>query len=395
MPDLCDARVLFFVDPIEASSYPVTETGYALLYRMWGRLSEGSGQGFVALPEPQLVGASVLAQRVTAFRASPYDHYRSQRDHYDPRRDQGAEPCHEVDAPERVHLGDFDVVMWRRETGPQRALLEALAEVEEKALVYLSPRLALDPNLGSKVLPERLAPDALPISFDTASVPGRARDKVEAASTFLRDTLDGSGIAKPRDGDNGVGITILGVDPRDPNRAPPPARAVIEGLIERFTDVVVQEYLASVRRPADLSQDRLSDVPLDRRDFGEVRFLIVDGDVPRNAEGQPFVMARRVPTSSSLVADSGISYATTLSDRELAFVRRIGAAYEALGIHFGGGDLIRTPDPDRPFCFTDAAQSVCGHAVVTGALNGEPYGVVDRVIDSVAHQLTLRAEVPA
>jgi hypothetical protein len=88
-----------------------------------------------------------------------------------------------------------------------------------------------------------------------------------------------------------------------------------------------------------------------------------------------------------LVADSGISYATKLSSRELEFLAQLGPLYRSWGIYFGGGDLIRTPDPDRPFVFTDAARSVCGHAVVTGALNNEPYLIIDQILDSIDRHL--------
>ena len=123
-------------------------------------------------------------------------------------------------------------------------------------------------------------------------------------------------------------------------------------------DLVVQEYVPSVRSP--LPRDAaLADVPRDRRDFGEVRFLLIDGEVPRDAAGEPYLVARRVPREGSLVADSSISHPTSLSAAELAFLRRLGPVYKRLGIHFGGGDLIRTPDPARPFVFTDAARSPC------------------------------------
>ncbi|MEO0602188.1 MAG: hypothetical protein AAF211_12175 [Myxococcota bacterium] len=384
---LADARVLVFVDPIERCSYPVTETGYALLYRLWGRLAHNGGQLFVAADEPRLDGATVLAHRVTRFRASPYDAYRSQRIHYDPSRDLGAAPCHDVEPARRVSLSGFEAVMWRREDGPRRALLEALAEIEDDVVVYLSPRLALDPAYSSKVLPERLAPDRTPRTLDTAAVSGEPARKVAAAAAFAEELLRSSTtvIAKPRHGDNGVGITALGLDPTTGGSRP--VESGLTALVAQFGDVVVQEYLASVRCPPDLTHEDLPHVPLDRRDFGEVRFLLVDGEVPRHSSGRPHVMARRVPTPNSLVADSGISHPTTLSDEELAFVSALGEAYRTLGIHFGGGDLIRTPDPERPFVFTDAAQSVCGHAVVTGALDGAPYGVIDQVVDSLARRV--------
>jgi hypothetical protein len=131
----------------------------------------------------------------------------------------------------------------------------------------------------------------------------------------------------------------------------------------------------------------LANISRDRADFGEVRFLLIDGEVPRAQDGKPVAIARRVPTDSSLVADSGISYATHLTSQELEFLARVGPLYRKWGIYFGGGDLIRTPDPDRPFVFTDAARSVCGHAVVTGALNNEPYLIIDQVLDSIGRHM--------
>jgi len=44
-------RLLFFIDPIESSSYPVTETGYALLYRAFLRARASGGEVYVAYPD--------------------------------------------------------------------------------------------------------------------------------------------------------------------------------------------------------------------------------------------------------------------------------------------------------------------------------------------------------
>jgi hypothetical protein len=66
-------------------------------------------------------------------------------------------------------------------------------------------------------------------------------------------------------------------------------------LLEQYGDLVVQEYIASVRSPAGMSADELAALPHDRR-------------------------------------------------------TRVGACYRAWGIHFGGGDLIRTPDPRAHSC---------------------------------------------
>jgi hypothetical protein len=194
-------------------------------------------------------------------------------------------------------------------------------------------------------------------------------------------------IVKPLATNNGVGIRVLGRDPRGgPIRHAADDRAVLADMMGAHGELVVQEYVGSVRAPDDLTVP-LAAVPLDRRDFGEVRFLLIDGKLPSSADGRRCVFARRVPVADSLVADSGISHPTTLSAREQAFVEEVGQHYLRWGIYFGGGDLIRTPDPARPFVFTDAARSVCGHAVVTGALNGQPYLIVDQILDSIERRI--------
>jgi hypothetical protein len=45
-----ERKLLFFIDRIEHSSYPVTETGYALLYRAWQRAQHDGTQIYVAYP---------------------------------------------------------------------------------------------------------------------------------------------------------------------------------------------------------------------------------------------------------------------------------------------------------------------------------------------------------
>ncbi|MEO1230259.1 MAG: hypothetical protein AAFZ18_15255 [Myxococcota bacterium] len=382
-------RWIFFIDRIEASSYPVTETGYALLYRAWSRAREVGASIHIVYPDTLLEWdadhATVEAHLLHGFGAMPYAFYSSQRESYEAGSDLGSAPCHTEGRPERIRLDEADVIVFRQETGPQRiALLEALLSVETKLPVYLSPRLALAEGVGSKVLPGRIAPNRVPRGWSSASVNGSATDKVAAALKFLEVELGQpeTAIAKPTNGDNGVGITILGRSPLS-DREPEDTASMLARLVQTHGDVIVQEYLPSVRRPADLADLELAEVPTDRRDFGEVRFLLIDGEVPRDTNGQPLRCARRVPTDRSLLADSGISHPTTLSAEELEFLAGVGKAYRQLGIKFGGGDLIRTADPSRPFLFTDAAQSVCGHAVVTGALNGAPYIVVDLVLDSV------------
>jgi hypothetical protein len=288
-------------------------------------------------------------------------------------------------------------VFWRQVTGAPdrtRSFLRALQHVEQSTVVYQSPKLALDPRLGSKVLPGLVDARYTPKTHHTSGVATRSpRDKARRAVAFVQNELGSpiTVIAKALHGGHGAGIHVLGLDPRSGEKI---ARlddlgAWVE-LIERYGDLVVQEYVASVRSPVGTSPQALSQVPHDRRDFGEIHFLLIDGEIPRLPNGEACRVARRVPNDDSLIADSGISYPTSLSEAEIAFLTKLGVLYRQWGINFGGGDLIRTPDPARPFVFTDAAQSVCGHAVVTGALNGEPYMIVDRILDSIDRQIQLR-----
>lgn len=395
-------RLLFFIDPIESSSYPVTETGYALLYRAFTRALAEGGEVWVAYPDAPFsvtVRAAgtpevrVTAQRVLAFDHAPYEFYRSQRDRYRADVDVGSPRCHREDPSESLLVNQLDAVVWRQETGrpaQTRALLRALQTVEPDTLIYLGPHLALDPRFGSKVIPERVDRRFVPRSFHTDRAGASASDKAEAALTFVREQLHAPDtvIVKPLDGNNGIGIHVLGVHPVSGRcEIALSDRQAWISLLERYGDLVVQEYLPSVRAPHDLTEATLASVPHDCRDFGEIRFLLIDGEVPHDDEGKPCLVARRVPAADSLVADSGISHPSSLSPAELSFLAELGPLYRRWGIYFGGGDLIRTGDPARPFVFTDAARSVCGHAVVTGALNGRPYLIVDRVLDSLRRHI--------
>ena len=405
-----EARTLVFcIDPIEGSSYPVTETGYAMVYRSWERAMNNGDGVYVVYPDAELSRGSnpaddrpqvcVTAHRVEHFVDAPYRYYRSQREGYEPGRSLGSSRCHRESAPVELTLNRVDAVVFRQETGAtyrRRRLLQALVEIEHDTLIYLSPRLALDPWYSSKVLPQRIAPEAVPQTFYTDQGDSRApvEDKADQAIDFIRHTLGrpNTVIVKPLRGDNGFGICVLGQHPTRGALGAVDDRAALLHLLETHGDLVVQEYVPSIRTPEDLRDTPLHAIPVERRDFGEVRFLLIDGRIPKTAAGRDIVVARRVPGPDSLIADSGISYATALSDAERAFVEQVGWTYRQEGIHFGGGDLIRTPDPQRPFLFTDAARSVCGHAVVTGALNGEPYLIVDQVLDNLDHQLRARRQ---
>lgn len=391
-----DAKLLFLIDRIEDSSYPVTETGYALVYRAWMRALSGNGEIYVAYPDSPWTLSSqaeliISAHRVVSFPAAPYAFYRSQRDAYQADQDVGSDRCHvELEARPLV-ANACDAVVWRQETGTaegSRALLQALTRVERDTLVYLSPWLALDPRFASKVLPRRVDARLTPRTYLTTEEPTTLGDaKAEAARAFVFESLGApeTVIAKPVYGNNGVGIHVLG---RHPITGATHMRLddldSYNKLLAQYGELVIQEYIPSVRSPLGLD---LAAVPRERCDFGEIRFLLIDGEVPRDHQGKPCLVARRVPSDTSLVADSGISYATQLSAAELAFLEQLGPLYRSWGIFFGGGDLIRTPDPERPFVFTDAARSVCGHAVVTGALNGEPYLIIDQVLDSIDRHL--------
>ena len=402
MPDHRRRKTLFFIDPIEASSYPVTETGYGMLYRAWARAEQDGGEVYAVYPNAELhslsgrgsPGYAVDAHRIEYFAASPYEHFKSQRRSYDAGSDVGSQPCHRQSSARAIELTDADVIVFRQETGPvsmRRQMLKALAAIEDRVLVYLSPTLALDPRYSSKVLPAQIAPERVPLSFETQAVKGDIAAKVEQAMRFVQGELRAppTFIAKPIFGDNGIGITACGRSPIEGGRDVD-AHGAVTHLLQTHGDLIIQEYIPSIRAPADIAAGDLHQVSEDRRDFGEIRFLLIDGTIPRTRDGRRIQVARRVPTASSLVADSGISYGTTLSREECDFLAQVGREYLRRNIYFGGGDLIRTPHPNRPFVFTDAARSVCGHAVVTGALNGEPYLIVDQVLDSIERQLIRR-----
>jgi hypothetical protein len=401
-----DAKLLFLIDRIEDSSYPVTETGYAMVYRAWMRSLSGLGEIYVAYPDSPWTTSNrgelvIAAHRVLSFAAAPYAFYRSQREAYTADKDVGSARCHiEADARPLV-ANQCDAVVWRQETGAPdsaRALLQALARAERDTLVYLSPWLALDPRFASKVLPKRVDERLTPRTYLTTEEPNTLGDaKAEAARAFVYEQLGAAQtvIAKPIYGNNGVGIHVLGKHPvTGETQRSLDDLDTYNQLLAEHGELVIQEYIPSVRSPVGQDPEVLGSVPLDRHDFGEIRFLLIDGEVPRDHAGKPILVARRVPSETSLIADSGISYATQLSAAELAFLEQLGPLYRSWGIYFGGGDLIRTGDPSRPFVFTDAARSVCGHAVVTGALNGEPYLIIDQILDSIDRRSHLRAPSP-
>ena len=417
MNSFAPRRYVFFIDRIEDSSYPVSETGYALVHRAWLRAQADGGEVYVVYPDAELHARSVRgrgqgelrvrAQRIESFHTTPYQHYRSQREAYRPQEHVGSRRCHREAPPRELLLRTADAVIWRQETGTperMRETLQLLETIEPQTELYLSPRLALDPRFGSKLLPSLIDPRFIPRSFYTHSLShATPDDKAVAALAFVRDALGDpeTAVVKPLDTNNGIGITLLGHDPRSAGlgrlakygmgKRAKHDRYTLSRMLEQFGDLVVQEYIPSIRAPFDPQLTPLASVPVDRRDFGEVRFLVIDGELPVTRSGAPCLFARRVPAPDSLVADSGVSHGTELSTREQAFVRHVGQQYLRWGIYFGGGDLIRTPDPERPFVFTDAARSVCGHAVVTGALNGEPYMIVDQILDSIERRVLERA----
>jgi hypothetical protein len=308
--------------------------------------------------------------------------------------DIGSRRCHIESDATTLLVNAVDAAVWRQETGEpghMRGMLEALARVERDTVVYLSPSLALDPRYGSKIIPQSFDARLTPRTYHTNMAAELSmQDKAVHTRHFVTHELGhpDTVIAKPLFGNNGVGIHVLGFDPVTRKQTCAiDDQAMWLSLLQRYGDLVVQEYMPSVRSPVGQCPEALRSVPRDRHDFGEIRFLLIDGEIPRTADGQPCLVARRVPTDDSLIADSGISYPTTLSPAEFAFLERLGPAYRRMGIYFGGGDLIRTADPARPFVFTDAARSVCGHAVVTGALNGDPYLIIDQILDSIERHI--------
>ena len=325
-----------------------------MVYRAWCRAREDGDSVYVVYPDTRLEveidgslvrSPTVTAHRIEAFDAVPYEHFRSQSDNYRAGADVGSQRCHRELPARTLRLDEVDAIVFRQETdaGQRRQLLEALSLLEDRVLVYLSPKLALQARFGSKVLPAQIAPERVPQSFDTASCSDE-QDKVHDALAFIRKDLNcpATVIAKPRLGDNGVGITALGQCPVDRTTRRDP-ESTLRDMIELYGDVVIQEYIPSVRAPPEL--DALKQVSPNRHDFGEIRFILIDGTVPRTRDGRRIAVARRVPTSDSLVADSGISYPTRLSPAELAFLDHVGRYYLALGIFFGGGDLHSHPRP--------------------------------------------------
>jgi hypothetical protein len=398
-------RLLFFIDPVEGSSYPATETGYAMVYRAFVRAEATGGEVYVAYPDAAPVVSlrgsrtplvRVDAHRVSSFVDPPYAHYRGYRAAQSAGVPVDVGRCHEEAQATPLVLNDLDAVIWRQERGEpaQRgAQLRALRAVESDTLIYLAPRLALDPRFASKVIPDGVERRFRPRSFCTSWCPAEAtaRERAVAIVQFLHESLQDSStvIAKTVVGDEDD-EHVFGFNPITQRReCKIDDLSAWTALIQRCGDLVVQEYVPSVRAPDHEPGFSLSRVPHQRRDFGEVRFLLIDGQVPRDEAGFPYLVARSVPTGESLSADSGVSYPTSLSAAELSFLSTLGPLYRRWGIHFGGGDLIRTGDVERPFVFTDAARSVCGHAVVMGALNGEPYVIVDQVLDSVGRQIEL------
>ncbi|MBX2812578.1 MAG: hypothetical protein KTR25_12240 [Myxococcales bacterium] len=377
--------LLVFLDPIEACSYPVTESGYALLHRLWHRCGRTQDTIYVAYPHDHITMHSghlvIKARPLIDFSPSPYHYYQEQRSEYDSHRDLGSQACHVEGAPVDLLLSQVNAILWRQELGDpylQREKLMAIASLRESTLLFLDPALLLSPEFSSKALPNLLAPQCVPVSFCTRTVDGSIADKAEAALDFVQHRLGDpqTTILKPFSGDNGLGITFLGQDPR--HVLDPPLKSfskirVITELLQQHQDIIVQEYIPSIRAPANGIATPTQ--------FGEVRFLLIDGQIPTRNDGKPLIFAHRSPTPNSLMADSGISQPTYLTSQEMLFLEDIGKSYRQMGIHFGGGDLIRTPDPERPFVFTDAARAVCGHLVVTGALNNQPYLIVDQVLD--------------
>lgn len=103
-------RSLFLIDRIEESSYPVTETGYALTYRAFLRAAASGGEVYVAYPDStwmQAPNGSVRMQghRVLSFADAPYSYYQSQRAAYRAGAHVGSRACHEQAPATTLRLG--------------------------------------------------------------------------------------------------------------------------------------------------------------------------------------------------------------------------------------------------------------------------------------------------
>src|SRR5262245_11359533 len=110
-------RILMLIDRIEHSSYPVTETGYALTYRAFLRAAAQGGEVFVAYPDSTWMQATngnvrIQAHRVLSFAGAPYNLYQSQRDTYRPGAHVGSLACHEQAAAATLRLEELDAVVW-------------------------------------------------------------------------------------------------------------------------------------------------------------------------------------------------------------------------------------------------------------------------------------------
>lgn len=380
---MASRTLLVFIDPIQESSYPVTESGYALVHRLWMNVQHQGDSLFIAYPNAEISEANgeirCEAHRLIDFSRNPYEFYRCQTSDFCPNRDVGSSACHKETPSISLPLHQVDAIIWRQETGSdheRKWKLSCLQNLPHQPLLFLDPKLLLDPNYSSKVLPNQLAPEYCPRSLQTDGYVSPT-EKIQAIHHFIHTELNEPEtiMVKPLHGDNGIGIHVLGLDPRQqPPSTPLDTSAtyqpLLAHLLETHQDLVIQEYIPSIRKVPGLLEHQ----------YGEVRFLLINGRIPTRPDGQPFRFARRTPAPHCLKADSGVSEATLLTEAELKFLDKLGDQYVQLGILYGGGDLIRTPDPKRPFLFTDAARAVCGHLVVTGALNQNPYLVIDQVL---------------
>ena len=379
-------KIVLFLDPIECCSYPVTETGYGLLYRLWQRAKQA--EIWLVYPESTIKKEShsnqlsVTAHRLLGFDAEPYRYYAEQKTTYDCNRDLGSCPCHrQTTGTQTISLNDSDIIVWRQEQAVQTQNLEKLILLEDDVLLFHNPRLLLESQYSSKNIPRLINSAYCPVTYHTTDEINQTQ-KIHSALAFIDQNLSQCEtiVVKPIFGDNGHGITLLGYNPVTQEFI---AREDYGDLLAKFFskhgDFVVQEYISTVRLPKTYNSP--ADTTPNDLGFGEVRFILINGQLPKNPDGTPIVFARRTPTPDSFVADSGISYPTYLTKQETLFLEEVGQYYKEHQIHFGGGDLIRTNDPKRPFVFTDAARAVCGHAIVTGGLNKAPYLIIDQVID--------------
>ncbi len=389
-------QVLFFIDAIEQARWPKTETGYGLLYTAWSMAQQSLGRNvstriFMAQQGDCLLGHRVQCLMIRMFTQVPYDYF-SDENHI-------GSCCHTVATSVVMDIRTFDVIVWRREKSMQGSgvhlMLEKLAQIEKKNpnIVFLNSPTSILTSKNSKEIPKDIGTMHYPLSFETVQIVGSAMQKVDASLDFVKERLQQpkTFVVKPHQGDNGKGVTLFGDYPVGARDFPViDAKKYVEHLLymlDQYGNLIIQEYLPSLRFPQALKHLHPAEAAWKHQTYGEVRFLLLNGELLKDNKGQCLSIALRCPNDKSYLSDSGTSYRTNLTEQEQYFLEHyVGPYYKSNKILLGGGDLIRTADPVRPFLFTDAAQAICGHVVVTGALNGNPY-LITQIIMEYCYEL--------